>query len=114
MLMGDLWEYAVKVRPGLAQNTQESAATLFITQDGKPYGEQGQLMMFRRLSRRLGFQVTAHMLRHAYATHTLHALRERHVSFDPLLYVRDRLGHSSVSTTERYLHYLADIEDDLM
>ncbi|MED5066388.1 hypothetical protein T6A38_31955, partial [Pseudomonas aeruginosa] len=33
---------------------------------------------------------------------------------DPLLYVRDRLGHSSVATTQRYLHLISMIEDDVM
>jgi integrase len=28
--------------------------------------------------------------------------------------VRDRLGHASVTTTERYLHYLEEVEDDVM
>jgi len=33
--------------------------------------------------------------------------------YAPLIYVRDRLGHSSITTTEKYLHFLDDIEDDL-
>jgi integrase len=31
-----------------------------------------------------------------------------------LLYVRDRLGHASVTTTEKYLHSLSELEDALM
>ncbi|MBN0224280.1 tyrosine-type recombinase/integrase, partial [Pseudomonas aeruginosa] len=60
------------------------------------------------------FTVTPHMLRHTYATHTLHDMRRRKSVIDPLLYVRDRLGHSSVATTQRYLHLISMIEDDVM
>jgi integrase/recombinase XerD len=52
--------------------------------------------------------------RHTYATYTLAYMRKHKSATDPLLYVRDRLGHSSVSVTERYLHYLDAIEDDLI
>ena len=53
-------------------------------------------------------------LRNTYATHTLKSLmQKKSLRFNPLLYVRDRLGHSSITTTERYLHFLDELEDDL-
>jgi len=56
----------------------------------------------------------SHILRHTYATHTLKSLMSRKsITFNPLIYVRDRLGHNSITTTEKYLHFLDDIEDDL-
>jgi len=63
----------------------------------------------------LSFHVNPHMFRHTYATHTLKSLRQKKgLGFEPLLYVRDRLGHTSITTTERYLHFLHEIEDDLV
>lgn len=57
----------------------------------------------------LSFKVTPHTLRHTYATHTLYEMRQRKTQIDPLLYIRDRLGHSSILTTEKYLHYLSHV-----
>ena len=54
------------------------------------------------------------MLRHTYATHTLYEMRQRKTQIDPLLYIRDRLGHSSILTTEKYLHYLSEVEENLI
>jgi integrase len=54
------------------------------------------------------------MARHTYATYTLHGLRERGYKGDALMYLRDRLGHSSVTTTQRYLHLAEEIDADLM
>ena len=88
--------------------------SLFLNKQGQPWADGGRGLnnLYRRLG--LPFKVTPHILRHTYATHTLYGLRERQSRFDPLLYVRDRLGHSSVSTTEKYLHLLSEVEDDLM
>jgi integrase len=36
------------------------------------------------------------------------------LKFNPLMYVRDRLGHSSITTTEKYLHFIDDIADGVM
>jgi integrase len=47
------------------------------------------------------------MLRHSYAIHTLLLLRSRpDIKLEPLMYVRDRLGHASVQTTMVYLQQI--------
>jgi site-specific recombinase XerD len=55
------------------------------------------------------------MLRHSYATYLLWSLRKS-TTFqgEPLLYVRDRLGHSDVSTTSIYLHLINSLEGQLV
>ncbi len=71
--------------------------------------------LFGELSKRVGFPVTAHMLRHTYATFTLAALRKSpDFRGEPLLYVRDRLGHSDVQTTAEYLHLINQLEAQLV
>ena len=69
---------------------------------------------YRKKSKKDGFRVNAHMLRHTYATYTLHAFRERRFKGDALLYLRERLGHSSIETTMIYLHLLDEIDSDLI
>src|SRR5262249_25703369 len=52
----------------------------------------------------LAFRVRAHELRHAHASWLLAGGAD-------LQMVKDRLGHGSISTTEKYLHTLPDADD---
>jgi integrase len=54
------------------------------------------------------------MLRHAYATYTLMSLRKSRYEGDPLLYVRDRMGHANVATTSVYLHLINQLASELI
>jgi integrase len=53
----------------------------------------------------LDFHLTPHGLRHAHASWLLAGGADLQV-------VKERLGHGSIRTTERYLHTLADKADD--
>jgi len=53
------------------------------------------------------FHVRAHDLRHANASWLLAGGAD-------LQMVKDRLGHGSISTTEKYLHTLPDADDDAL
>ena len=53
------------------------------------------------------FRVRAHDLRHAHASWLLAGGAD-------LQMVKDRLGHGSISTTEKYLHTLPDADDDAL
>lgn len=88
---------------------------LILTAYGSEMARTSVVGLFGELSQRVGFPVTAHMLRHTYATYTLAALR-KNPSFmgEPLLYVRDRLGHSDVQTTAEYLHLINQLEAQLV
>lgn len=88
---------------------------LVLTAYGSEMARTSVVGLFGELSKRVGFPVTAHMLRHTYATYTLAALRKNE-SFmgEPLLYVRDRLGHSDVQTTAEYLHMINQLEAQLV
>ncbi|MBP4052194.1 site-specific integrase [Chromobacterium violaceum] len=116
-LMEKLWAYSVRRRQGRANNNSkgEEFSHLFLTEDGVPYTKDAVTGIFRKLSERVGFKVTAHMLRHSYATYLLWSLRKS-TTFqgEPLLYVRDRLGHSNVSDTVKYLHVVNSLEGHLV
>ena len=59
------------------------------------------------LGRKIGFSIRPLMLRHSYAIHTLLLLRAHpEVKLEPLMYVRDRLGHRSAQTTMIYLRQI--------
>lgn len=112
-LMADLWAYAAVER-----NKRATGAivppTLFLTEDGQPFATRSVWEIYMRTARVTGVHVNPHALRHTYATHTLAALGKVRNQGNALLYVRNRLGHSSVATTERYCHYVDDVVESLM
>ncbi len=112
-LLADLWDYVIHERHEAIRQHGTDPKTLFVTAKGKSWSIRTSLNnSLNRLA--LSFACHPHILRHTYATHTLKSLMSRKsTTFNPLIYVRDRLGHSSITTTEKYLHFLDDIEDDL-
>jgi len=116
-LMDDLWAYSVRHRQKRERNNKqgEKFPTLFLTENGTSYSKDAMTAIFASLSRRVGFHVNAHMFRHTYATYLLWSLRKS-MTFEgePLLYVRDRLGHSDVTTTTIYLHLINSLEGHLV
>lgn len=116
-LMEKLWSYSVRRRQARANNNRNTKefTNLFLTEGGLPYPKDSITAIFRALSKRVGFRVTAHMLRHSYATYLLWSLRKS-ATFEgePLLYVRDRMGHADVSTTVAYLHLINSLEGHLV
>ncbi|MFC5521772.1 tyrosine-type recombinase/integrase [Polaromonas jejuensis] len=115
-LMEDLWWYAARHRKSRQQAAGAGATSscLFLTQNGTPYGDTALTDIFADLERRVGFRVRPHMLRHTYGTYTLWKLRKVGFEGEPLLYVRDRMGHSSVSTTSIYLHLINQLGAQLV
>jgi len=113
-LMADLWQYTVLDRPRLARAAGKPSPKLFLTEMGGQFTKYSIQNVFATIRRKVRFHVSCHMLRHTYATYTLHGLREAEFAGEPLMYVRDRLGHSSVKTTEIYLHLLNQISADLV
>src|ERR1019366_5462726 len=115
-LMEDLWWYVVRHRRVRAEAAASAPAcdAAFLTERGRQYGDTALTDIFAALQRRVNFYVRPHMLRHAYATYTLWRLRRSSLQGDPLLYVRDRLGHSSVATTSIYLHLINQLDVDLV
>lgn len=109
-----------------------SPAALWLSEQGLPVAVSTWKNLFREANRRctahgLGLRAYPHLLRHTFAVITLEQLQRGHIAElgelsekqrghytrvfgDPLDWVRRRLGHRSVLTTQIYLHALAELE----
>lgn len=77
---------------------------LFLSRNGDPLSVGGLNNAFRRVSQKTGIWCTPHMLRHTYGTYELIRMSREKTQSQALLWVRDRMGHSSITTTEIYIH----------
>lgn len=104
-LMEDMFAYTTFERNALARGTERRE--LILTTHGQRYSKDAAVKVFADLSHRTGFRVRPLMLRHSYAIHTLLLLRSHpEIKLEPLMYVRDRLGHASVQSTMVYLQQI--------
>jgi site-specific recombinase XerD len=106
-LMEEMHAYTTYERRRLCSASCAEPASLILTVSGKSFTKDSVVETFATLSSKVGFRFSPLMLRHSYAIHTLMKLR-RQPDFkgEPLLYVRDQLGHSSVQTTVVYLNQI--------
>lgn len=111
-LMAALWAYAAYERQ--KRKSDKDNGTLFLTEAGESFDRKSVWKIVANASSKLQFRISPHTLRHTYATHTLAAISRSRSPMNALLYVRDRLGHANLSTTEVYLHYLDDIVESVM
>lgn len=102
-----LTEYIHQVRPDfLVQVGQEQA--LWLGKRGRRCRTLDVQWAMRHYSKQLGFSITPHTLRHAYATHLM--LRGASV-----VAVQALLGHERLSTTQRYTHLVpTDLKKELL
>lgn len=117
-LMKDLFDYLNFGEGGVrAKNYRSSfgikSPLVFLSQSGNAFSEKGLNNAYRKLwapadgrAPQLSFRVTPHMLRHTFATFELYAESRRQNLGAALAWVRDRMGHSSISTTTIYVHCL--------
>ena len=109
-LLDKLWRYKITQRTLLEKKSGKTFSKLFLTKHGIPFTADGFWQILARISKKTGFYVHPHMLRHTYATQTLNSmLRERangHYLGDPYLYIQRRLGHSNLNQTLRYAKFI--------
>lgn len=112
-LMAELWAYN-----SLERNKRYPVAQkiprLFVTEEGEQFATRSIWEIYTRTKKTTDVHVNPHALRHTYATHTLAALSKVRNQGSALLYIRNRLGHSSILTTAKYCHYVDDIAESMM
>ncbi|WP_350029252.1 MULTISPECIES: tyrosine-type recombinase/integrase [unclassified Caballeronia] len=125
-LMKDLFDFANfgegAMRAKLHRSSEGTASPyVFLNRLGEPWSEKGLCNAYRKLwcpvsaaKPLLDFKVTPHMLRHTFATLELYAESQtRNLGF-ALAWVRDRLGHASITTTTAYVHCLDMLGEQLL
>lgn len=114
-LMQELHAYTLYERNRLLETRAEAVPSLIATVNGAVFSKDTVGQLFRAASAKVGFRATALMLRHSYAVHTLKRLRaQKDFEGEPLLYVRDRLGHEDVQTTVVYLRQIDQLAGGLV
>ena len=114
-LMEDMWFYSLHQREIRRQRSGLTPSALVLTELGTEFSKGAVVDAMQSIEKKVGFPVRAHMLRHTYGTYTLSALRKS-TAFqgEPLLYVRDRMGHSDVQTTAIYLHLINQLDAQIV
>lgn len=115
--MADLYRYIAKVRGERVSLSNIPQKALFPNQFGEPYGSDGKSInrIISQAGKQAGVKVHTHMLRHTYATHTLASLQRNRVNgIDPLVFLQQQLGHTSIETTMVYLHVVNDMADEVV
>lgn len=74
---------------------------LFLNRFGKPLTVRSIDRLVRKFALKEGLDFTPHTLRHSFATHLLENGAD-------LLLIKEILGHSSLSTTQKYTHVTAE------
>jgi len=95
--------HARRLLEGYLARRGDDNPALFLNRSGKRFSVRGVALLVNRYLRRIGITDRSgpHLLRHTFATHALRARPN-------LRAVQELLGHSSVTTTQRYTHMDAD------
>lgn len=98
---------------GCTRGAADAASTVFVGRNGQPLRTPAINRVFSTNCRRTGLHIWPHMLRHAYAVERLAYLQDIGAP-NPLKTLQLELGHSSLATTERYLHITDRMRSDLL
>lgn len=97
----DLKEY-VRAREQFIQETDSHAPNLFLNRRGGSLTVRSIDRLVKSFGKAEGMEFTPHTLRHSFATHLLENGAD-------LLLIKEILGHSSLSTTQKYTHVTAEV-----
>jgi integrase/recombinase XerD len=100
-------KYISEIRPKLCASPDSSGGFLFVSRSGKRMSRQDLWNIMRRRGSRAGIsrnRLHPHVLRHSFATH----LQRRGMDLRTL---QELLGHSSITTTEKYAHLDTELRD---
>ena len=114
VFLQELAVYCNQHRGERARLSDDPQSPVFLNDRGQPYAASGKQIqrIVATTARLAGFRAWPHMLRHTYATHTLHRLQDKRSLIDPLVFLMNQLGHESIETTMTYLHLVRGRADD--
>jgi len=89
--------------------TIRNSGYFFVNRDGNRYTEQSIRLMLKKYSRLAGIErnITPHMFRHSFATYLIEEGAD-------ISCVSPLLGHSSIKTTQIYVHVAAKMQMDIL
>ncbi|MCK4461261.1 MAG: tyrosine-type recombinase/integrase, partial [candidate division Zixibacteria bacterium] len=96
----DLQRY-LKHRAEFASAKGSSSPALFLNRKGGPLSVRSIDRLVKKYAHSEGLDFTPHTLRHSFATHLLENGAD-------LMLIKEILGHSSLSTTQKYTHVTAE------
>jgi integrase/recombinase XerD len=98
--MADLREY-LKRREAFVGSGRSSGGQLFLNRKGGGLSVRSVDRIVKKYGLKEGLEFTPHTLRHSFATHLLENGAD-------LMLIKEILGHSSLSTTQKYTHVTAE------
>jgi integrase len=108
-LIYELNKYSAATNPAASGTCKNFYDPLFKNKDGKQLTLNYLNSAFKAASKVSGIEVHPHMLRHTFGTYELVTQKKAGMSEGAaLLWVKERMGHASITTTERYLHIISD------
>lgn len=111
-----LWDYFLREWPKLnvlhKRKFNNESTRFFLSSKGEELSIRHLNNAFSRVSKKTGIDCHPHMLRHTFGTYELLRMSEKKGQSMALLWVRDRMGHSSIATTEVYIHAVDLIKHD--
>jgi integrase len=104
-----LWNYVIYERSSLAKRYRKrhvgpESNRVFLTAYGEPISLGGINNAFKKASEKSGIKCTPHMLRHTYGTYEFIRMSQFKSKESALFWVMERMGHSSLATTQIYIH----------
>lgn len=103
-----IWDYFSTVWPKLNRmhilKFGQESTRVFLSKYGEELSNRYLNNAFRKISKNSGIDCHPHMLRHTYGTYEFLRMNRTYGQTQALLWVRDRMGHSSIRTTEVYVH----------
>lgn len=96
----DIKEY-LQYRESFQKNKNSKSNYLFLNKMGQPLSVRSIDRLVKKFANLSGMDFTPHTLRHSFATHLLENGAD-------LLLIKEILGHSSLTTTQKYTHITAE------